>query len=368
MIGFIIRRLGEAIIVTLGVTVITFALLHLLPGSLARDVVGPRASPQAIAQFTHQNGLDKPVYVQYWLFLDKLLHGNLGYSYQYNRTVDSLLASELPRDLVLGGLALIFSVIIAIPVGIAQAVRRNGPLDYAGTGISFLLYSMPQYAIALLLIQFLSITFHVFPAEAPQSSSAFGMLAHPSGLVLPVAALTLVTFAQFSRYMRSLGDRHPGPGLHTHGARQGTLRAARPLAAPASQLAHRGRHAGWAVNPAGDHRDADHRAGVQLPGCRARVSPGVDQQRLRGDARHHRAGGRCHRSRKPVGGHRLCHPRSPDQVLTAPQPRRSTVHRSTSTYCPRAVRSSRPATRGWCWRGRLPRTGSRSLAWAPSSW
>jgi peptide/nickel transport system permease protein len=203
MIGFIIRRLGEAIIVTLGVTVITFALLHLLPGSLARDVVGPRASPQAIAQFTHQNGLDKPVYVQYWLFLDKLLHGNLGYSYQYNRTVDSLLASELPRDLVLGGLALIFSVIIAIPVGIAQAVRRNGPLDYAGTGISFLLYSMPQYAIALLLIQFLSITFHVFPAEAPQSSSALGILSHPSGLVLPVAALTLVTFAQFSRYMRS---------------------------------------------------------------------------------------------------------------------------------------------------------------------
>ncbi len=203
MIGFIIRRLGEAIIVVLGVTVITFTLLHLLPGSLARDVVGPRASPQAIAQFTHQNGLNKPVYVQYWLFLDKLLHGNLGYSYQYNRTVDSLLASELPRDLVLGGLALIFSVIIAIPVGIAQAVRRNGPLDYAGTGISFLLYSMPQYAIALLLIQFLSITFHVFPAEAPQSSSAFGMLAHPSGLVLPVAALTLVTFAQFSRYMRS---------------------------------------------------------------------------------------------------------------------------------------------------------------------
>jgi peptide/nickel transport system permease protein len=203
MLGFIIRRLGEAIIVTLGVTVITFTLLHLLPGSLARDVVGPRASPQAIAQFTHQNGLDKPVYVQYWLFLDKLLHGNLGYSYQYNRTVDSLLASELPRDLVLGGLALIFSVLIAIPVGIAQAVRRNGPLDYAGTGISFLLYSMPQYAIALLLIQFLSITFHVFPAEAPQSSSALGMLAHPSGLVLPVAALTLVTFAQFSRYMRS---------------------------------------------------------------------------------------------------------------------------------------------------------------------
>ncbi len=203
MTGYIIRRLGEAIIVTIGVTVITFIMLHLLPGSLARDILGPRASPQAIAQFNHDNGLDRPVWYQYWLFLDKLLHGNLGYSFQFNRTVDSLLATELPRDLLLGGLALILSVVIAIPVGIAQAVRRNRMVDHVGTGVSFLLYSMPQYAIALLLIQFLSISFHVFPAEAPQSTSAWGMLSHPAGLVLPVASLTLVTFAQFSRYMRS---------------------------------------------------------------------------------------------------------------------------------------------------------------------
>jgi peptide/nickel transport system permease protein len=203
MTGYIIRRLGEAIIVTLGVTIITFALLHALPGSLARDILGPRASPQAIAEFNHANGLDKSVVYQYWLFLDKLLHGNLGYSFQFNRSVDSLLATELPRDLVLGGLALILSLAIAIPIGIAQAVRRNGFLDYAGTGVSFLMYSMPQYAIALLLIQLLAISFHVFPAEAPQSASAWGMLAHPAGLVLPVASLTLVTFAQFSRYMRS---------------------------------------------------------------------------------------------------------------------------------------------------------------------
>ena len=203
MTGFIIRRLGQAIVVTLGVTIITFLLLHALPGSLARDILGPRAAPQALAQFNHDNGLDRPLYTQYWLFLDKLLHGNLGYSYRANRTVDSLLASDLPRDLVLGGVSLVLSLLIAIPVGIAQAVRRNGALDYAGTGISFLLYSMPQYAIALLLIQLLSISFHVFPAEAPQSATAWGMLTHPAGLVLPIASLTLVTFAQFSRYMRS---------------------------------------------------------------------------------------------------------------------------------------------------------------------
>jgi peptide/nickel transport system permease protein len=203
MTGYMVRRLGQAIVVTVGVTLITFIMLHLLPGSLARDILGNRASPQAIAQFNHDNGLDRPVWYQYWLFLDKLLHGNLGYSFQFNRSVDSLLAIELPRDLVLGGISLILSVLIAIPIGVAQAVRRNRVVDHIGTGVSFLLYSMPQYAIALLLIQFLSISFHVFPAEAPQSTSALGVLSHPAGLVLPVASLTLVTYAQFSRYMRS---------------------------------------------------------------------------------------------------------------------------------------------------------------------
>jgi peptide/nickel transport system permease protein len=200
MIGFIIRRLGQAVIVIIGVTVITFALLHALPGSLARDILGTRASPQALAQFNQQNGLNKPVYVQYWYFVKQLLHGNLGYSYQYNRTVDSLLRTDLPHDILLGGISLILSLLIAVPVGIAQAVKRNSAVDYAGTGVSFVLYSMPQYAIALLLIQFLAISFHIFPAEAPQGSSLFS---DPTALVLPIASLTLVTYAQFSRYMRS---------------------------------------------------------------------------------------------------------------------------------------------------------------------
>jgi peptide/nickel transport system permease protein len=203
MTGYIIRRLGQSVIVVLGVTLIVFIMLHLLPGSLARDILGNRATPAAIAQFNHQNHLDRSFVIQYWYFLTQLLHGNLGYSYQFNRSVDSLLATELPRDLVLGGLSLILSLMIAIPVGIAQAVKRNKAGDYVGTGVSFILYSMPQYAIALLLIQLLSITFHVFPAEAPQGTSALSMLEHPAGLVLPVASLTLVSYAYFSRYMRS---------------------------------------------------------------------------------------------------------------------------------------------------------------------
>jgi peptide/nickel transport system permease protein len=201
--GFVIRRSGEAVIVALGVTLITFVLLHSLPGSLARDILGNRATPQAVAQFNQANGLTKPVYTQYWDFLVKLLHGNLGYSFYFNRSTDALLGAELPKDLVLGGVSLVLSLVIAIPIGVVQAVRRNRAADYTATGISFLLYSMPQYAVAILLIQWLAISFHVFPAEAPQESSVGGMLSHPVGLVLPIASLTLVTFAVFSRYMRS---------------------------------------------------------------------------------------------------------------------------------------------------------------------
>ncbi len=220
MTGYIIRRLGQSVIVVLGVTLITYLLLHLLIlhdglPQVGREVLGnPRATPQALAAFEAQTHLNKPILVQYFDFLKQLITGtcppgisgtcHFGYSYQYNRTVDSLLAVELPRDLLLGGLSLIFSLMIAIPVGVAQAVKRNRATDYIGTGVSFILYSMPQYAIALLLIQFLSISFHVFPATVPPGTSAIQLLTeHTSALVLPVASLTLVSYAYFSRYMRS---------------------------------------------------------------------------------------------------------------------------------------------------------------------
>lgn len=188
---------------TLGVTVITFLMLHLLPGSLAREILGSRATPQAIAQFNRANDLNASFPAQYWSFLLKLLHGNLGYSFVQSRSVDSIVANDLPRDLVLGVPTLVFSLLIAIPVGIWQAVRRNKVVDYVGTSVSFILYSMPAYAMALLLIQFLSISFHLLPAEAPQASTWQGMLADPKALILPVASFTFVSYAYYSRYMRS---------------------------------------------------------------------------------------------------------------------------------------------------------------------
>ena len=119
MIGFIIRRIGQAIIVIIGVTVIVFILRHLLPGNIARAILGIRATPPAIAAFNRQNGLDKPLPLQYVTFLNQLLHGNLGFSFKQNMTVDAIVVHDLPNDIVLVGVSLVLALLIAIPLGIA---------------------------------------------------------------------------------------------------------------------------------------------------------------------------------------------------------------------------------------------------------
>ncbi|MGO8883524.1 MAG: ABC transporter permease [Streptosporangiaceae bacterium] len=201
--GYIIRRIGQAIIVLLGVTMIVFILQHLLPGSIARAIIGPRATQLQIATFNRQYGLNRALPVQYLSFLNQLLHGNLGYSFKNNASVDSIVLHDLPNDLLLVGVSLVLALVIAIPVGVLQAVRRNKLTDYAATGISFVLYSMPSYLLGLLLIAFFAVNLRLLPAEAPQASTFAGVLADPAALVLPIATLTLVTFALFSRYMRS---------------------------------------------------------------------------------------------------------------------------------------------------------------------
>jgi peptide/nickel transport system permease protein len=201
--GYIIRRLLQAVVVILGVTIIVFGLEHLIPGGIARSILGPRANPIAIAAWNKQNGYDSPVWYQYWIFLDHLLHGNLGFSYKLNRSVDSIIASDLPRDILLVGTSLVLAVVIAVPIGIWQAVKRNQAWDYAGTATAFALYSMPSYALGLILIGVFAISIKALPAEAPQGTTVGSLLAHPAGLVLPVITLTLVSYALFSRYMRS---------------------------------------------------------------------------------------------------------------------------------------------------------------------
>ncbi len=207
MTGYVIRRLGQAVIVTFGVTIATFLLLHLIPSaSLARQIVGPRAPQSTVDAFIKQYGLNENIFVQYWKWLGRLVHGNLGYSYHLNKSVDLILQQYLGKDLLLGVTSLVLATAVAIPIGIAQAVKRNGSLDYAGTGVSFILYATPQYLLGAILIILLVEHQHVISlaGEVHQNAQTVsGMLRHPTNLVLPVLTLTLTIFALFSRYMRS---------------------------------------------------------------------------------------------------------------------------------------------------------------------
>ena len=202
MTGYLIRRVGQAVVVVFVVTVIVFLLVRLLPGGPAEAILGRRATAVEKAAFNRLNGYDRPLPVQYVVYIGQLLRGNLGYSYKLSQSVTSLLGETLPKTVLLVGLSTLLAALLAVPLGILQAVRRNRLVDYIFTGAAFIFYAMPSFWLGLVLIELFAIRLGWLPSEAPQGS--FGqVLAHPAGLVLPVATLALVTIAQFSRYMRS---------------------------------------------------------------------------------------------------------------------------------------------------------------------
>lgn len=203
MVGYLARRVLQALVVILGVTVIVFLLSQLIPGGQARAALGPKATAAQLASFNHLNGLDRPFLLQYWNYLVGLLHGDLGYSYRNNQGVASLIADRLGRTMVLVGSATILALALAIPVGIAQAVRRNRPFDYTMTAFTFVLYAMPAFLAGELLIILFSFTLHWLPAQPPSDLGAWGPFTHPVDFILPVVTLSLLEIAAFSRYMRS---------------------------------------------------------------------------------------------------------------------------------------------------------------------
>ncbi|TMB88243.1 MAG: ABC transporter permease [Chloroflexi bacterium] len=204
MTGFLLRRLGQSAVVVLGVTIITFVLTRLLPGGVARAILGTRASPVSIAEFNRDNGLDLPTWQQYLFDLNQLLHGNLGFSYRLNEGVGTLLGDHLPKTIILLGASTLLALAIAVPLGIMQAVRRNKVEDYFFTTLSFALYSMPTFWLGLILIIFFSVDLNVLSPQGPQGDiSTYLDPEQLASLVLPVVTLALVTIALFSRYMRS---------------------------------------------------------------------------------------------------------------------------------------------------------------------
>jgi peptide/nickel transport system permease protein len=203
MISFLLRRFLQAIIVVLGVVLIVFLLGQLIPGGEARAVLGSKATPIGIANFNRLNGLDAPLWDQFYHYILDLLHGNLGYSYKYNQGVTAVIQERLPKTLVLVGTATAVALIISVPLGILQVVRRNSASDYALTGLSFILYAMPPFLLGTLMIIYLSFDLHWFPVSPPSDASAWAVFTDPKAFVMPVITLAAITIASFSRYMRS---------------------------------------------------------------------------------------------------------------------------------------------------------------------
>ena len=203
MSAYLLRRLGASIIVLIGISIFIFLLLHAIFPTPARVVLGLRASGAAVAAWNKQNGFDDPVIVQYLRYMNNLLHGNFGYSYAENQTVGSLFAERLARSIYLSGISLLIAILIALPLGIFQAVKRNTLGDNVATSLAFILYSMPVFFLGLILIQVFALSFPIFNFEASQSTNVFVVMGDWHSMFLPVLTLVLLTVANFSRYMRS---------------------------------------------------------------------------------------------------------------------------------------------------------------------
>lgn len=192
MFNYILRRLLFMIPVALVVSFLVFMLIHLIPGDPARVLLGEQATPQTVAALQHQLGLDKPLLVQFGIWFVQLLHGDLGNSIQLQQSVTSALFQRLPVTVELGTTALIFSLVLAFPLGVLVATRRNSWLDWVINVTSLVGTGIPSFVLGLLLIFLFAVAVRWFPpgGYVPFSDDPLNNI---RDLVLP--ALTLATGA-----------------------------------------------------------------------------------------------------------------------------------------------------------------------------
>src|SRR5207245_1476815 len=144
MTTYVLRRLLLMLPVAFLVTVGVFMLIHLTPGDPALILLGEDRTPEAIAAIHHQLGLDQPLYVQYLIWLGHLAHGDLGRSVTTHQPVAAAITERLPATLELGALALLWSLLVAIPLGTIAAVRRGSLADHLASGITVGGVSIPN--------------------------------------------------------------------------------------------------------------------------------------------------------------------------------------------------------------------------------
>jgi ABC-type dipeptide/oligopeptide/nickel transport system permease component len=195
MMRYASRRLGALVFLAIGISIIDFAIIRLVPGDPARNILGTSdATPALIARLNSQLGLDRPVVTQYWIWAGDVLRGNFGYSYSQKQSVSSLLAQNIPPtlELILAGLAL--TVIFGLLIGVAAALRRGRATDTVLMAASVTFLSIPGFWLGLLLIELLAVRIHLFPVVGGTGLD---------GLALPAITLALGGVGLTARFVRS---------------------------------------------------------------------------------------------------------------------------------------------------------------------
>ena len=196
---FVAQRLLMLVPVAIGVTIVVFFLIHLIPGDPARTILGIHATPQRIALLRKQWGLNRPLVSQYLLFMDRLAHGNLGQSLFYGTPARPLIIGRLPPTLWLIVYAAVLAIAISVPLATIAATRKDAVRDHVVRVVPMLGLGMPPFWVGILLIYALALRVHAFPV----SGYGTGFFGHLRSMFLPALTVAIALSPVVIRALRA---------------------------------------------------------------------------------------------------------------------------------------------------------------------
>lgn len=202
MMRYLLKRLLTALITLAGITVIDYALLN-LSGDPVRMMAGPKANAATLALKAQQLGMDQPVYVRYFRWLQAVLHGDLGISYKTYQPVLDMIRGHLGPTLILMGTGLAISMILAVIAGIYAAVHQHKKRDYAIVSFAFLGQSVPGFFLALLMVYVFAVILGWLPSSGMRKLGTEGNGVQLSYLIMPAIVLAFSQVGNNIRYIRS---------------------------------------------------------------------------------------------------------------------------------------------------------------------
>ena len=197
--GFLGRRLLQLIPVAIGVTIITFFLIRLIPGDPVNAILGQHYTEATAKAMRASMGLDKPLWQQYLIFIGNLAHGNLGDSVYYGQSVLSLIGDRVAPTLWLVVYASALALLLAVPAAVLAALHRDGPLDQLIRGFFMVTLAMPAFFVGIILVLFFSVKLGLFPT----TGYGDGFVDHVRHLFLPALTIALGFAGVLARSLRN---------------------------------------------------------------------------------------------------------------------------------------------------------------------